>query len=248
MIKVIFMAKETTSSVSALKYLCKKDFDIVAAVIRSTDYKLKEICDSNDILILSEEEIIENRTSNKYECDYLFSFYWKKAKKETIEIPRYGSLNFHPGPLPEARGSGYHVAILENWGYWGVTVHYMDEEFDTGDIIECQHFKIGQEMVNADLVKYTHEQLFLLFKKTVDGILDGKQLLGEKQQEGRYHSIKEIESKKIITKDDTRDEIERKIKAFWNPPYRGAQIEINGELYTVIDDTILQWISKRIIK
>ena len=52
-------------------------------------------------------------------------------------------INFHPAPPPEygGRNVAYH-AIINNSQYFGGTMHYMNEEFDRGDIIDCQRFKI----------------------------------------------------------------------------------------------------------
>lgn len=248
MVRVIFMAKETLSSKRAIEYLCsnKDKVEIVGAVIREDDLNLQETCDENHIIVLTEEDIKEAYDKRELEADYILSFYWKKVKRDLLDIPKKGSINFHPGPLPEARGSGYHAAILNNWGYFGVTAHYMDEEFDTGEIIECRRFSIDDNIVNKDLVRITHEQLFLLFKDITNRILNGELLKREKQAEGRYFSIRELEDSKLILQDESTEHINRKIRAFWNPPYSGAQIEICGKKYTVINEEILSWIAERI--
>lgn len=119
--KIIFMAKETESSKLALQYLIDTKVEIVRAVIRKTDFALKTICSINNIIICEEEDLLLDYKKGKLHVDYIFSFYWKKIGYGILQIPDKGGINFHPGPLPEARGSGYHIAILENWGYWGVT-------------------------------------------------------------------------------------------------------------------------------
>ena len=55
-------------------------------------------------------------------------------------------LNFHPAPLPDIRGlGGYNVAILEDFAEWGVSAHFVDEEFDTGDLVRVDRFPIDRE-------------------------------------------------------------------------------------------------------
>ena len=61
-----------------------------------------------------------------------------------------------------------------------------------------------------------------------------------------YYSLRELEESKFITPEDTTEIIDRKIRAFWNPPYSGAQVNIAGKNYTVIDQNILDWIARRI--
>lgn len=70
----------------------------------------------------------------------------------------------------------------------------------------------------------------------------------KEQGEGRYFDVRALEEKKMIGKSEGADEIDRKIRAFWNPPYSGAQIEIGGKRYTVIHEGILKWIAERIYK
>ena len=53
-------------------------------------------------------------------------------------------INFHPAPLPDygGRNIAYH-AILNKESHFGATIHYMNEEFDGGDIIETRKFKFS---------------------------------------------------------------------------------------------------------
>lgn len=245
-IKVLFLAKQTLSSISALQYMIEQNVEISYAVLRKEDFKLVKICNENKIRVGSEEELIELARRGAVEADFLISFYWKRAKKITLSIADKGSINFHPGPLPEARGSGYHVAILYNWGYWGVTAHFMDEEFDTGDVIECRKFPVPDDAVNKDLVEKTHQQLFLLFRDILLKMMTGETLVSKRQGEGTYYSMDELEDTKQVRDSESDEEINRKIRAFWNPPYSGAQILVNGKKYTIINDVILRWIADRI--
>ena len=248
MVNVIFMSKETYSSLKALEYMCqrKNQLNIVAAVLRQGDNKIQKICSEQEIPIMTEEQILDKYKRQQIYADYIFSFYWKRVGKEILAIPTKGSINFHPGPLPEARGSGYHMAILEDWGYFGVTAHYMDEEFDTGPIIECRHFPISKDIVNKDLVRMTHEQLYKLFVDIVMKIVDEEMLETKEQTDGNYFSLQQLEESKLIDSNDRIEDIDRKIRAFWNPPYSGAQIEVNGKKYSIINEQILEWIADNI--
>ena len=61
-------------------------------------------------------------------------------------------LNFHPGPLPEYKGRNlcYH-AIMNKAPRFGATLHYMDKDFDTGNIIEVITFPIAADYTAGDL-------------------------------------------------------------------------------------------------
>lgn len=60
----------------------------------------------------------------------------QRLRAEILAIPRLGAINFHPTLLPQYRGPTPYYWILQNGEREsGVTVHYMDEQFDTGDVI-----------------------------------------------------------------------------------------------------------------
>lgn len=240
---VLFMAREYYASLSALEYLISKEIYPLYAILRPNDEKINQLCRDNKIPTGSEDEFLHWITEQEQRIDYLFSFYWKLIKPNILTLPHVAAINFHPGPLPEARGSGYHAAILENWGYWGVTAHFMDATFDTGDIIECRKFPIAKNIVNCDLVNLAHKKLAELFVDVVDKIIRHESLPRTPQAKGQYYSKQDVEVGKDILPIDTEEQIARKIRAFWHPPYTGAQITIKNKKYTVIDENILQHIS-----
>jgi methionyl-tRNA formyltransferase len=57
--------------------------------------------------------------------------------KEVLTIPNYGFLNIHPSLLPAYRGPDPLFWIFRNGDQenTGVTLHWMDEELDSGDIL-----------------------------------------------------------------------------------------------------------------
>lgn len=55
---------------------------------------------------------------------------------EIIRLPKVGLLNTHPSLLPEFRGTDIHRwQVLLGVDSSGATIHYIDETFDTGDIV-----------------------------------------------------------------------------------------------------------------
>jgi methionyl-tRNA formyltransferase len=54
------------------------------------------------------------------------------------------AVNFHPSPLPDARGPYPAVrAILEGRTGWGVTCHKIEPRFDAGDILDAERFALS---------------------------------------------------------------------------------------------------------
>lgn len=244
--KVVFMAKNKNSSCLALQYLLEKKIEIVYAVIPDIESDLKEICKKNNIRIVNDEtiyELIEKNDDSILEIDLVISFlFWKKIKKGLIELPKIGCINFHPAPLPEYRGvGGYNFAILDGLNYWGVSAHFVDETIDTGKIIKVNKFQVDSEKIDViELEKISQIELIELFKSTIEKLLKNEEMEMEIQGEGRYINRNLLEKSKRVDINSSKEEIDKKIRAFWFPPYNGAYIEIDGKKYTLINEEMLQ--------
>lgn len=60
--------------------------------------------------------------------------------KEVLQIPKFGAINIHASLLPRWRGAApIHHAILSGDDYTGITIMYMDEGLDTGNIIRTSN-------------------------------------------------------------------------------------------------------------
>jgi len=64
--------------------------------------------------------------------------YGQIIPKALLNAPRLGCINVHASLLPNYRGGApIHHALLDGMAETGVTIMYMDETMDTGDIIAC---------------------------------------------------------------------------------------------------------------
>ncbi|MBA7688384.1 Methionyl-tRNA formyltransferase [subsurface metagenome] len=64
------------------------------------------------------------------------------VRKQILQIPRVGTLNAHSGLLPKYRGMNMVEWSLFDGHSLGVTIHFMDEGIDTGDILLQKEFDI----------------------------------------------------------------------------------------------------------
>ena len=72
--------------------------------------------------------------------------YGKILPKSVLDFPKYGCINVHVSLLPKYRGAApMQRAIMEGEKNTGVTIMYMAEGLDTGDIIMQEEFPIGPE-------------------------------------------------------------------------------------------------------
>jgi len=97
--------------------------------------------------------------------DFLFSFYFRDiVRKPILAIPRLGCLNLHGSLLPKYRGRAPINWVLVNGEReTGVTLHYMTEKPDAGDIVCQQAVAIADDdtaaTLNARMVQAAGEML-----------------------------------------------------------------------------------------
>jgi methionyl-tRNA formyltransferase len=178
------------------------------------------------------------------DVDVVISFlFWNLIREPLISVGRVGCLNFHPAPLPDYRGvGGYNVAILEGLSEWGVSCHFVDEHFDTGDVVEVERFPIDEGTETAfSLDLKSQEQLLGLFERVMQRLLDGDELPRRPQADGRYVSRAEFEELRVVRQGD---DLPRKLRAFWYPPWPGAVVELDGRRLTLVDEMLLTGVAE----
>jgi len=76
--------------------------------------------------------------------ELIFSFYYRRIlSKDLLSIPRLGALNLHGSLLPRYRGRApVNWAIVNGESETGVTLHYMVEKADAGDIVAQKRVRI----------------------------------------------------------------------------------------------------------
>ena len=72
--------------------------------------------------------------------------YGKILPKEILDIPKFGCINIHASLLPRWRGAApIQRSIIAGDEFTGVTIMYMDEGLDTGDMIISESTEIGKK-------------------------------------------------------------------------------------------------------
>jgi methionyl-tRNA formyltransferase len=104
--------------------------------------------------------------------------------KEIFNIAKFRTINIHPSYLPAYRGQ--HVinwAIINGEKETGVTIHYIDEGIDTGDIILQKKI----EILFDDTAQTLHDKIYLiaceLLHNVINNITCGKEIIGKKQND-----------------------------------------------------------------
>lgn len=176
--------------------------------------------------------------------DILISFSYGRIISRDLMTVAKTAVNFHIGPLPEYRG----LAVCCHGVYhrektWGVTLHYLAEGLDTGDIIEVRRFDIEEpdQITGVELRNKAWCVCLELLKDFISRLIQGCPITAVPQGEGNYYSQKDVDKLKQIDLNlESADSILCKIRALWYPPYEGAYIEHDGKRFYLIDESILR--------
>ncbi len=94
--------------------------------------------------------------------------------KELLEAPRLGCINVHASMLPKYRGGApIHQAIIDGEATTGVTIMYMAEKLDAGDIIAQREIAIEDTDHTGRLFDKLSDVGRELLKDTLPNIIDG---------------------------------------------------------------------------
>jgi methionyl-tRNA formyltransferase len=176
LLKIIFMGTPEFA-VSSLDTL-SKNHDI-AAVFTKVDKPnmrgkkikftpVKEYALENDIPVYQPNSVRTEETIDlirKINPDLIVVVaYGKILPKELIEIPKYGVINVHSSLLPKYRGAApIHAAIINGDKESGVSIMYIAEELDAGDVILQGKTPIEEE----DTLETLHDRLMEIGSKTL---------------------------------------------------------------------------------
>ena len=78
--------------------------------------------------------------------------YAKLIPKVILDLPRHGCINVHPSLLPRYRGAiPLQASIFSGDTETGVCTFFMDEGYDTGDLIVTRHTELGADETFSQL-------------------------------------------------------------------------------------------------
>lgn len=104
--------------------------------------------------------------------------------KELLNVPKHGFINCHPSLLPQYRGGNPYFHVIANGEKkTGVTIHYMDEKFDTGNIIDQWETEIFPNETFGTLFNRLNFQTAQMIVKVVSKLEKEGSLQGKKQVE-----------------------------------------------------------------
>lgn len=129
-----------------------------------TSSPVKKLALKHHIPVFTPAKIrLDYQTIVNYQPDIIITCaYGQIIPKEILDLPALGCINVHASLLPKLRGGApIHHAIIDGYKETGITIMYMDEKMDNGDIISQDAL-----MINAcDNTGIIHDKLMVLGAK-----------------------------------------------------------------------------------
>ncbi|MDE6292592.1 MAG: methionyl-tRNA formyltransferase, partial [Bacilli bacterium] len=242
-LKVVFMGTPEFA-VPVLKELIENT-NVVLVVTKEDAYVgRKKVLTPSPVASYSESHGIEVFKPSRLRKDYqiildkdpdiiITCAYGQIVPVPILEYPPLGCINVHASLLPKYRGaSPITKAIMDGEEKTGITIMYMEEGLDTGNIIHASEIPIEESdtcgSLSAKLSKLGAE----LLMKTLPSIIDETNFsLPQNEEEATYVGLLKREDERLDF-NDTAKNIVNKIRALNPEPL--ANILIDNEEWKIL--------------
>lgn len=187
MTKIVFMGTPDFS-VPVLKRILSDGYEVIGVVTQPdrpvgrkrvlTPPPVKVEAEKHGIPVYQPERIREKEAMEEIialQADLIVTAaFGQILPKELLEAPKYGCVNVHASLLPELRGGApMHYAIIQGKEKTGITIMYMVEKLDAGDMLA--HVEVP--ITDTDTVGTLHDKLSVagaeLVSETLPKLLEG---------------------------------------------------------------------------
>ena len=247
-IKIMFMGTPLFSTLILEKLI--NNYNVVGVVTAPDAYvgkkkvltacPVKELALNNNIKVYSPIKL-------KNDYDYIKEInpdliitcaYGQIVPKEVLDIPRLGCINIHASILPKYRGaSPIQSAIINGEKETGITLMYMDEGLDTGDIIKSKKVDIdindNYETLSLKLSKLASDMIIDELPSIINGT---NNRVKQNNEEATYVGLIS-RSDEHLDFNDSAINIYNKIRAFAPNPY--ANFILDDKEYKVVEANII---------
>lgn len=240
--RVVFMGTPDFS-VPVLEKLIENTNVVLVVTKKDAYVGRKKVLTESPVAICAHEHNIEVYKPNKLKEDYEYILnkkpdiiitcaYGSIVPKVVLDYPSYGCINVHASLLPKYRGASPIVAsILNGEKETGITIMYMDEGIDTGNIIMSRSIEIED---NDNSLSLSNKLSLLganLLIDTLPKIFEGENFdIPQDNEEATYVGMLKREDEHIDFNSSVEN-IKNQVRAFSPEPY--AFINIDDTEYKI---------------
>jgi phosphoribosylglycinamide formyltransferase-1 len=181
----IFASGSGTNAEAIVKYLRKLGKEYVKIILsnkpdayvleRAKQLKVKSLVFNRDTFY-NTQNILQVLEDEKIDLIILAGFLWL-VPDYLIKKYKHRIINIHPALLPKHGGKGMygmrvHEAVVQNCEVeTGITIHYIDEEYDKGEVIFQAKCKVEPGDTPEKVAEKVHHLEYEHFPRVIDEIV-----------------------------------------------------------------------------
>lgn len=188
-----------------VNYLFEEYPDDLVSVVTTSDNSIARRVrsfDGNVLTYHSDHNLVDHLRNLRVEMGVLAWWPYVVSPNLLDSLP-LGFINTHPSLLPFNRGKHYNFWAIVEKVQFGVSLHFVDRNIDTGDLITQDQIDYDWTDTGESLYLKAQEEMIKLFRKNYSRIRSGDitrspQVPGT----GSFHYAKELEAASCISLDD----------------------------------------------
>ena len=157
-------------------------YKVLSSVVKNKKnkfYSFKHLLKNEKIPVVSAVDVNSRlfiRKIAKINPDLIISVFFNQIlSPEIIKLSKKGAINIHPAYLPNYKGvSPVFWALANSEKFSGVSVHYINEDIDTGGIIYRKKIPISKNDGEDSLYLRTAREGVVLLTKAINDISKGR--------------------------------------------------------------------------
>ncbi|MGD2055084.1 MAG: formyltransferase family protein [Gammaproteobacteria bacterium] len=128
-------------------------FSQIDIEVPSSDNSLESLLKQHSLTCYYETGISLAQTITNLDCHFLLVACWpQKLQADVLNAVSGAALNLHPSLLPRFRGRAPIADQLSSEDrHFGVTLHLLDNQLDTGDIVDQQPFPVPDNATHDEI-------------------------------------------------------------------------------------------------
>jgi phosphoribosylglycinamide formyltransferase-1 len=181
---VVFASGEGTNAQRLIDYFRGKDVEVSLIISNNPDANVLKRAEKSGIPSLlinkegfyKKEEVLKRLLAENPDLIICAGFLWKVPVNIVHAFPNK-VINIHPALLPKYGGKGMygshvHKAVIEaGEKESGITIHYLNENYDEGKIIFQAKCEVKKEDTPETLAQKVHALEYEYFPTTIEKIL-----------------------------------------------------------------------------
>jgi len=168
-------------------------------------------------------------------------YYDQILKREVIDIPPHGCINLHMALAEEYRGCYPTTwALINGEKRTGVTLHYIDEGIDTGDIIAQKEVEITESDTGKSLYYKCTAAGVQLFSETFPLIEQGKAPRRKQKTTDKTRYYRRVFPSREIDFSKSGQEIYDYIRALTFPPFPPPYFYIGDTKMVIVPEELYE--------